>query len=233
MRYCLTISLLIVLFACNQKETIPSAPLVPAQPATSVYTWLVLGDSYSIGQGVNEAERFPAQTVNLLLQQGLAFQQPTYIATTGWTTGNLQNGIGSVNPNPHTIVSLLIGVNDQYTSRDTTGYRQRFTQLLTKSIELAKGKKQNVFVLSIPDYSVTPFAASYDTARIRLELDWFNAINRNVTAAYGCPYLDITASTREVRYNRSLLAGDGLHPSGTLYKQWAERLAPLIIQSLK
>ncbi len=231
MRYCFTFSLLIILFSCSQKEPVSSVPTQPA--TTAVYTWLVLGDSYSIGQGVNEAERFPAQTVNLLLQQGLAFQQPAYIATTGWTTGNLQNAINSVNPNPHNIVSLLIGVNDQYTSRDTTGYRQRFTQLLTKSIELAKGKKQNVFVLSIPDYSVTPFAASYDTARIRLELDWFNAINRNVTEAYGCPYLDITASTREARYNRSLLAGDGLHPSGILYKQWAERLAPLIVHTLK
>lgn len=231
MRYCFTLSLLIFLLACSQKK--PTS-IVPTQPFTaSVYTWLVLGDSYSIGQGVTEAERFPAQTVTLLLQQGLAFQQPAYIATTGWTTGNLQNGISSANPNPHTIVSLLIGVNDQFTRRDTIGYRERFTQLLVKSIELAKGKKQNVFVLSIPDYSVTPFAASYDTARIRLELDWFNAINRHVTAAYGCPYLDITASTQEARYNRSLLAGDGLHPSGALYKQWADRLAPMIVQSLK
>lgn len=231
MRFCFTFSLLIFLFACGKKETASSVPVQP--PAATVYTWLVLGDSYSIGQGVTEAERFPAQTVSLLLQQGLAFQQPTYIATTGWTTGNLQNAINSINPNPHTIVSLLIGVNDQYTSRDTTGYRQRFTQLLTKSIELARGKKQNVFVLSIPDYSVTPFAASNDTARIRLELDWFNNINRNVTDAYGCRYLDITAASREARYNRTLLASDGLHPSGLLYKQWADRLAPLIVQSIK
>ena len=233
MRYCFTFLLLIILFACSQKENITSTPSAPAQPAATVYTWLVLGDSYSIGQGVTEAERFPAQTVTLLLQQGLAFQQPAYIATTGWTTGNLQNGISTVNPNPHTIVSLLIGVNDQFTRRDTIGYRERFTQLLVKSIELAKGKKQNVFVLSIPDYSVTPFAASYDTARIRMELDWFNAINRNVTAAYGCPYLDITAASKEARYNRSLLAADGLHPSGLMYKQWAERLAPIIVQALK
>ena len=231
MRYCFTFSLLMFLFACSQKETVSTAPTQPY--AASVYTWLVLGDSYSIGQGVTEAERFPAQTVTMLLQKGLAFQQPTYIATTGWTTSNLQNGISTVNPNPHTIVSLLIGVNDQYTRRDTIGYRERFTQLLIKSIELARGKKQNVFVLSIPDYSVTPFAASTDTARIRLELDWLNAINRNITNAYGCPYLDITASTKEARYNRLLLASDGLHPSGTMYKQWAERLTPMIVQSLK
>jgi len=131
------------------------------------------------------------------------------------------------------VVTLLIGVNDQYQTRDTTGYRQRFTILLQKAIELARGKKENVVALSIPDYSVTPFASSSDTARIRLELDWFNAINKSVTHSYNIKYLDITPSTREGRTNRALIATDGLHPSALEYKKWAERLGPLLEAVLK
>ncbi|HPH33608.1 MAG TPA: GDSL-type esterase/lipase family protein, partial [Chitinophagaceae bacterium] len=126
------------------------------------------------------------------------------------------------------VVSLLIGVNDQYQTHDTTGYRLRFTGLLEKSIQQARGKKENVFVLSIPDYSVTPFAQYSDTTRIRQEIDWFNAINRQVTAQFQCAYLDITPSTREALYDRTLLASDGLHPSKIEYRKWAVRLLPLV-----
>lgn len=123
------------------------------------------------------------------------------------------------------MVTLLIGVNDQYQTRDTAGYRQRFTVLLQRSIELARGKKENVVVLSIPDYSVTPFASSNDTARIRRELDLFNAINKEITLSCRISYLDITPSTREARSNPALIATDGLHPSGLEYRKWAERRA--------
>lgn len=219
------------LSACSKNAPNSTVVTTPSSPA--IHTWLALGDSYTIGQGVADNERFPAQTAALLLQQGIQVQAPTYIATTGWTTTNLQANINNNYPNKHTVVSLLIGVNDQYQQRDTTGYRQRFTSLLVKAIELANGKKQNVFVLSIPDYSVTSFAASYDTAQIRKEIDWFNNINYNVTQQYNCPYLDITPSTREGRTNRSLIASDGLHPSGAEYKRWADKLAPMIAQVLK
>ncbi|MGB5030170.1 MAG: SGNH/GDSL hydrolase family protein, partial [Chitinophagaceae bacterium] len=94
-------------------------------------------------------------------------------------------------------------------------------------------KKENVFVLSIPDYSVTPFVAGNDTARIRQEIDWFNAINKSVTNSYNCPYLDITPSTREGRYDRSLIAADGLHPSGLEYRRWAFRLGPMMLPVLR
>ncbi len=196
-------------------------------------TWLALGDSYTIGQSVTEAERFPAQTANLLKQQGINMPVPEYIATTGWTTYNLSNAIPAALPAKYDVVSLLIGVNDQYQLHDTTGYRQRFTNLLVRAVELAQGKKNHVFVLSIPDYSVTPFAATGDTARIRKEIDWFNAINKNVTDAFGCPYLDITPSTREAKNNRLLLAADGLHPSGLEYQRWANRLAPMMLPVLR
>ncbi len=219
--------------ACKKTNHTGYVPVMDPPPVSDSKTWLALGDSYTIGQSVDAAERFPAQTVSLLKQNGINISIPAYIATSGWTSGNLQNAITSQNPGTHDVVSLLIGVNDQYQTHDTTGYRQRFTSLLEKAILLTKGKKGNVFVLSVPDYSVTPFASGYDTARIRQEIDWFNVINKNVTEAYNCPYLDITPSTREGRYDRSLIAFDGLHPSGLEYRRWAERLVPLMLPVLR
>ncbi|MFZ1314203.1 MAG: SGNH/GDSL hydrolase family protein [Chitinophagaceae bacterium] len=221
------------LIACEKtvNTTVPINNNPP--PGNALKTWLALGDSYTIGQGVGDAERFPAQTANWLKQNGININIPYYIATTGWTTVNLQSAINDQNPGTYDVVSLLIGVNDQYQTHDTTGYRQRFTDLLVKAIQLARGKKENVFVLSIPDYSVTPFAAGNDTARIRQEIDWFNAINKSVTNSYNCPYLDITPSTREGRYDRSLIAADGLHPSGLEYRRWAFRLGPMMLPVLR
>lgn len=221
----------ILLLGCNKKQ--PAAGGVILPPTVLKKSYLALGDSYTIGQGVTAADRFPAQTAGWLLQKGFSIDTLTYIATTGWTTNNLQAAINTQNPAPHDVVSLLIGVNDQYQTRDTTGYRQRFTVLLQKSIGLARGKKSNVVVLSIPDYSVTPFAASSDTARIRQEIDWFNDINKSVTLAYNIAYLDITPSTREARTNPALIATDRLHPSGLEYKKWAERLGPLFESALR
>ncbi len=215
---------------CKKNESLEArpapTPFVPGFAAPA--TWLALGDSYTIGQGVAASERFPAQTVEFLVQKNISISALDYIATTGWTTTDLQNAINNKKPENHTIVSLLIGVNDQYQKRDTTGYRQRFAGLLGNAIALANGKKENVFVLSIPDYSVTPYAITSDTARMRLEIDWFNQINKQVTANYGCPYLDITGFTREGRTNRDLISGDGLHPSGIDYKRWAEQLSVMI-----
>jgi lysophospholipase L1-like esterase len=213
--------------SCNKTETNTATPDPPPAGGT-IKTWLALGDSYTIGQGVDAADRYPTQTANLLKQTGVNIGVPDYIASTGWTTGVLTSQVQSQNPGQYDVVSLLIGVNDQYQTHDTTGYRQRFTWLLEKSIQLARGKKENVFVLSIPDYSVTPYAASYDTAAIRREIDWFNVINRNVTEQHQCAYLDITPSTREALGDRTLLAADGLHPSKLEYRKWAIRLAPLV-----
>lgn len=226
-----SVCLWVLLAACRAKE--PTA-LVTTNPVVTAKSWLALGDSYTIGQGVTATERFPAQTVALLQQRGIVVSALTYIATTGWTSSNLQTAVNTQNPAAHDVVSLLIGVNDQYQlGGDTTGYRQRFTQLLEKSIVLARGGAQKVVVLSIPDYSITPFAAGSDTARIRKELDLYNSINRSVTLAYGVAYLDITASTKEARTNTALLAADGLHPSAQEYQKWAQRLVPILEGMLK
>ncbi len=222
-------------FSCTKKSAASVAENpVSGTPAGAVKTYLALGDSYTIGQSVEANERFPAQTVALLKQQGINIADPVYIAQTGWTTGNLQNAIATQNP-PATydVVSLLIGVNDQYQRMDTGGYATRFTQLLEKAIQLAKGKRTNVFVLSIPDYSVTPFVPASDKMRVRTEIDWFNAINQRITTNYGISYTDITTSSREGETNAALIARDGLHPSGLEYKKWAELLAPKIKAALQ
>lgn len=226
-------------FSCRKKTADaptyyqpPVDSIIPSRNDT-VRTWLALGDSYTIGQSVSENERFPAQTVALLNRQGIKMTAPVYIATTGWTTEDLQSAIANRNPSTADIVSLLIGVNDQYRGIDTSGYAIRFSQLLSKAIELAKGKNSNVFVLSIPDYSVTPFVSAGDKQRVSIQIDWFNAINRRITLANGVSYTDITPSTREGATNPALIANDNLHPSGLEYKKWAEMLAPKIKKVLQ
>jgi lysophospholipase L1-like esterase len=226
----LIISLSVLLLYCNKKDAYTPAITTPSN---NTRKYLALGDSYTIGQSVAETDRFPAQTKKWLTDNGIALYDPQIIATTGWTTTALQNAIQAQNPvGPYDFVSLLIGVNDQYQWHDTTGYRERFRQLLVKSMQLADGRHNRVFVLSIPDYSVTPFGRSMDTSLIRRQIDQFNAINKEVTLQNNCQYLDITPSTREAANDPSLIAGDGLHPSGKEYKKWADMLGSMIKNAL-
>jgi lysophospholipase L1-like esterase len=218
--------------SCNKKTDAPNSYVLPVDTIPSVQTdtlksYLALGDSYTIGQSVTEQERFPAQTVSLLKQQGIKIADPLYIAQTGWTTASLWQAITNQNPSPRfDIVSLLIGVNNQYQRMDTGVYAIHFIQLLDKAIQLVKGKQSNVFVLSIPDYSATPFVSPADKSRVSKEIDAFNTINKRITIAHGVSYTDITPSTREAATNSSLVAVDNLHPSGLEYKKWADLLVP-------
>ena len=190
------------------------------------FSWLALGDSYMIGESVNAGERFPAQTMALLQTAGYDFAEPKYIATTGWTTQDLLNAIDQQKPKgPYDIVTLLIGVNDQYQHMDMAGYRERFNECLQKAIALAGNNREHVFVISIPDYSVTPYASNSDTTQISKEIDEFNAINKAITLSYNISYIDITAGTREAKDDPSLLANDRLHPAGKEYAKWASLLA--------
>ncbi len=214
---------------CNKTATTTSVITIPPPSDTTktimAKTYLALGDSYTIGQSVDSSQRYPAQTALWLSNNGITLKPIQYIATTGWTTIDLQNAITSVNPQgPFDIVSLLIGVNDQYRGYDTGGYTIRFTQLLQKSIQLAGNKPNHVFVLSIPDYSVTPFANGSNKMQISKQIDNFNSINKRITANFNCNYLYITDSTRLAATDASLIAYDGLHPSGKEYKVWSDLL---------
>ncbi len=227
-----------ILLSCSknkgyQNATIASSPItdtVPPPPppvGTGTKRILALGDSYTIGQSVNLNERFPNQTIDLLRAAGASMVYPAQIiAQTGWTTQNLLNGIPSASPAPtgtYDLVTLLIGVNNQYQHRDTAEYRQQFIQCLNQAIFFSGNRKQRVFVLSIPDYGATPFGAS-NAVQIGIEIDRFNAINKQVCLQMDVDYTDITPSTRLAATNPSLVAGDGLHPSGIEYAKWAAML---------
>lgn len=198
------------------------------------YTYLALGDSYTIGEQVPTAENFPHQLVTMLNAQGLKVSEPIIIATTGWTTDELAAAIKERNvQDTFSFVTLLIGVNNQYRGRDLDNYRQEYTQLLDTAISYANGHVNNVFVLSIPDWGVTPFAEGRDRAQIAKDIDAYNAACKDITLAHKCHYLDITDSTRKNGTTPVYLAEDGLHPSGKEYKIWAERLAPMVTKVLK
>jgi lysophospholipase L1-like esterase len=195
--------------------------------------YLALGDSYTIGESVDESGRWPNQLAGLLGQHGYPIDV-TIIARTGWTTGELWDGIQArdISP-PYDVVSLLIGVNNQYRGRDLKEYREQFVFLLNKSIEYAGGDADRVIVLSIPDWGVTPFAGSRDTKQIAQEIDHFNAVNREETERAGAHYVDITPVSRQAVNDPALIAGDGLHPSANMYALWAELAMPVVLDMLK
>lgn len=199
-----------------------------------MHTYLALGDSYTIGEQVSSDENFPHQTVALLKKQGIEVSKPVIIATTGWTTDELAASIREHNiTDAFSFVTLLIGVNNQYRGRDVENYKEEYTQLLDIAIRYASGHTQNVFVLSIPDWGVTPFAEGKDRAQIAKDIDAYNAAKKEITLAHNCHYIDITDSTRKNGTTAEYLAEDGLHPSGKEYKIWAERLAPEVAKVLK
>lgn len=195
--------------------------------------YLALGDSYTIGESVSEEERFPNQLGSLLDAQGYP-ADVTIIARTGWTTDELWDGIQKVDvKSPYDLVSLLIGVNNQYRGYDSNEYREGFRFLLNKAIEYAGGDTNHVFVFSIPDWGVTPFAADRDAKQIAKEIDLFNSINREEAEKASVHYVDITPISRKAVNEPALIAGDGLHPSGEMYAQWAESALPEVLEALK
>ncbi|MFT3933478.1 MAG: SGNH/GDSL hydrolase family protein [Chitinophagaceae bacterium] len=203
------------------------------KPDTTVKKYLALGDSYTIGTSVNEADRYPVQTAAILQQEGINVRT-SIIATNGWTTGDLMNAIKNTTlTNDYDVVTLLIGVNNQYQGRTLDEYKEQFTWLLEKSIELAKGKPSHVIVLSIPDYSVTPFAKGRDVQQIAKEIDAFNAANKSIADTYGAGYLYITDESRKAASDLSLVAADNLHFSGKEYALWSYKLAPMIRPSMQ
>lgn len=197
-------------------------------------TFLALGDSYTIGEQVAESGRFPVQAAALLRQQGFTVADPQIIATTGWTTDELEAGIAAAHINKsYDIVTLLIGVNNQYRGRSVTEYTTEFTALLQKAIAFAGNRPAHVVVLSIPDWGVTPYAAGRDREQIAREIDQYNAANRAIAQEYKVPYLDITPFTREATQDPELVAPDGLHPSAKDYSRWAAALVPLLLPALQ
>ncbi len=195
---------------------------------SQTYSYLALGDSYTIGEGVPVYESFPYQTVQRLRKAGYPIYAPEIVAKTGWTTDELQAGIDNSSfLNTYDVVSLLIGVNNQYRGRNLQEYTQQFESLLQQAIQFAGNKASHVFVVSIPDWGVTPYATNNgkNAAVVAHEIDAFNAINKSMAAKYAVHYIDITPGTRLAANDTSLLAADQLHPSGKEYGLWAGKLA--------
>jgi len=197
--------------------------------------FLALGDSYTIGESVAPEERWPVQLGALLCAEGIDIGDPTLVAATGWTTDDLWAGIDRANPQgTFDFVSLLVGVNNQYRGRSRDEYRQQFAALLQRAIGFAGGNPARVVVLSIPDWGVTPYAARLerDPAAVGADIDAFNAINRAETERLGAHYVDVTAFSRQAAHDPSLLAADGLHPSGRMYAEWARLALPAAREAL-
>ncbi len=200
-------------------------------------SYLALGDSYSIGEQVLPAENFPNQTVTLLNKAaagGNHFAAPEIIAQTGWTTDELDAAIDAAHLlKQYDIVSLLIGVNNQYRGRPVKNFKIEFEHLLQRAIQFANNKPNHVFVLSIPDWGVTPFAAGRDSKKIADEIDAYNNICEKSAAAFKTHFINITTSQRADGNKAGFVAPDGLHPSGKEYSKWAVKLADAILKELK
>lgn len=198
--------------------------------------YLALGDSYTIGEGVDAHERWPAQLARRLRAHGIAIDDPEIVATTGWTTDELAAAMDAAGFSaPYSLVSLLIGVNNQYRGRDLANYREEFSTLLDRAIALAGGRSDRVFVVSIPDWGVTRFAAESgrDCAIVAAEIDAFNAAAADIAAARGVAFVDVTGTSREAGDAAHRLVGDGLHPSAAQYADWTDHIVPVALGLLR
>jgi lysophospholipase L1-like esterase len=197
--------------------------------------YLALGDSYTIGEDASPTERWPVQLAALLRQKGVAVGEPEIIARTGWTVAELAAGMDAAAPRgPFDLVTLLIGVNDQYRSADPETYRSAFARMLDRAAALAGGDAQRVVVLSIPDWGVTPFArrSGRSPARIAAEIDRFNIVSRQEARKAGVRFVDITPLSRRASTEPSFLAADGLHYAGPMYQEWARLALPAAAEAL-
>jgi lysophospholipase L1-like esterase len=230
----LAFALMIVSGACAPGRDAP-APTAATDEAATVTTagdpmrHLALGDSYTIGESVGPDERWPEVLAELLAGAGVPVE-PDVVARTGWTTAELDAAIDAADPRgPYDLVTLMVGVNDQFRGLDPAGFAERFGSLLDRSVDLAGGDAGRVIVLTIPDWSVTPFGGSYDRSSVAEAIDVFNGLIRQEAAERGSVVVDVTPLSR---CRPDLVASDGLHPSVEMHRLWAELVLPAALQAL-
>jgi len=219
----------LLLFSCSSElietKVINLETEAPLQSQTLRY--LALGDSYTIGASVAEPDRWPNQLASKPIDSIYSISEVNIIAQTGWTTGNLLQAIENQAPDNHDLVSLLIGVNNQFQKQDFEVFETQLELLIEKAIELASGNRERVFLVSIPDYGVTPFGAN-NAETIAQELDRYNEHIRLRSEAFDLPFINITEISRSLEGNSDGLASDGLHPSGYQYSLWVEEILPVV-----
>ncbi|RMG61667.1 MAG: SGNH/GDSL hydrolase family protein [Bacteroidetes bacterium] len=237
LRITLPILLIGCLFGCPQ--TPDPSPEPSPNPAdtlaqtTDTLTYLALGDSYTIGQSVPVEERWPVQLADSLRAAGFAVADPLIIARTGWSTAQLLDSLDrAALTDTFSLVSLLIGVNNQFRSQPESLYVDEFAVLLQRAIARAGGREDRVFVLSIPDYGVTPFGQIFDPEEIAEELDRYNAIADSICQERNVVFFDITPISREAADQPELIADDNLHPSGLMYTRWVTLIRPGVVDLL-
>lgn len=209
----------------EEVENTPT-PKIPSSPSAST-AYLALGDSYTIGQGVAATERWPVYLANMLGAEGVKVGEPRIIAQTGWTTANLLQRVKSEKfDGDFGLVSLMIGVNNQYQNRSLEEFRMQFKELLALSTKLAQNDPKNVLVLTIPDWGATPYASGWDRAYITAQIKKFNDVIKAETVVAGITVIDIYDMTLAVKESPQLLAPDGLHYSGLMHQLWAQQALP-------
>ena len=193
-------------------------------------SFLALGDSYTIGESVSQDQRWPNQMIDIALNQDVLFDQPNIIAKTGWRTEQLIDTLNKINfIKKFDYVSLMIGVNNQYSLKPIDTFRLDLIKLLDMSIGYSI-KRDNVVLISIPDWGVTPFGEEYDRNRIKEEIDEFNSVIKDIANTNNILYVDVTEISRRALIEKDLIANDSLHPSGKMYKEWAEKIYELWIK---
>lgn len=228
MKYCWLLGMLL-LAACQGTTDSPSTHSTPPSDMTTetnAFNYLALGDSYTIGEAVPEDERWPHQLAGQLQDRSINLEIPDIIARTGWTTGELLAAIDNATDldSSYRLVSLLIGVNNQYRGFPLDQYERELPLLLQRALAFANGQPERVFMLSIPDYGLTPFGQTRDPEKIARELDLYNTMADSICQTYGVDFYDITKVSREYGEDSSYVAGDDLHPSGKMYTAWVREV---------
>lgn len=220
------LALILITLSCST-----SSNSVESKKAESFKTYLALGDSYTIGESVKQEESFPFVIVDYLNRQSLSFQTPTVIAKTGWRTDELLEQTLKLSPNKKfDLVSLLIGVNNQYQNKDIAQFKEEFPELLRQAIKRSKNGERSVFVFSIPDYSIVPFAKDRNPNKIASQIANYNALCESFCKQYNVAFYDITPISKTAKNNSSLIAEDQLHPSGKMYQLWVKQYIESIIK---
>jgi lysophospholipase L1-like esterase len=225
--------LILVQFSCQSDIQEYPITIIPEIVSTDslndtsnvLSTYLALGDSYTIGQGVEEKDRWPNQLVEQLKKYKHFFDEPVIIAKTGWTTDELDAAIIGENiTEKYDLVTLLIGVNNQYRGKPLDDFRIQFNELLSKAIVLAKNIPENVIVVSIPDWGVSPYASNFDSVKIREEIDNFNKVKKEETFKRNAKFVNITAISRLAFNADEFFVSDRLHFSGEMYGLWVAEI---------